>query len=168
MSASNERLILPNNQVFVVVGDVSDHGIAPALYMASARALVHVLMNEGATPTRTLATLNGFLCRDMRPRDFMTLFLGVLDPRTRTLTYASAGHNPPLLRHADGTIESLDRAGPLLGVLEVGEQEAQGVVDLVPDAGRQTSQGLQLLGATQGVLRRLPVVNGAESEGLFV
>jgi sigma-B regulation protein RsbU (phosphoserine phosphatase) len=48
----------------------------------------------------------------------VTVFLGVLDPEKQTLQYANAGHNPPMLRRASGTIESLTRTGAVLGVLD--------------------------------------------------
>ncbi|MFV1959617.1 MAG: PP2C family protein-serine/threonine phosphatase, partial [Planctomycetota bacterium] len=116
----------------LVVGDVSDHGIGPALYMASARALIHALMKTGTSPVRTLLTLNDFLCRDMGPCDFMTVFLGVLDPATRGLAYASAGHNPPLCLRRDGTLETLDKTGPLLGMLEGATYGSEQIAPLEP------------------------------------
>ena len=56
---------------------------------------------------------------------FATVFLAVLDPKEQTLRYANAGHNPPIVRRAPGTIESLDRTGPAIGLfdeLQLGEQ----------------------------------------------
>lgn len=108
----------PDGCVGLVVGDVSGHGIGPALYMASTRALVHALMGEGAEPLKVVGTLNQFLARDMPDNAFMSLFLGILDPETHVLVYASAGHNPPLLIRTRGRVEELRRTGPLLSVFE--------------------------------------------------
>jgi sigma-B regulation protein RsbU (phosphoserine phosphatase) len=85
--------------------------------MASTRAIVHAVVDRGLDASQVLGTVNGFLCRDMPEEFFLSLFIGILDPEHRTFEYASAGHNPPILRRADGTLEDLGRTGPVLGVL---------------------------------------------------
>lgn len=49
---------------------------------------------------------------------FVTVFYGILNPETCSLTYANAGHDPPFLRHTSGEVERLDHGGLLLGMLE--------------------------------------------------
>jgi sigma-B regulation protein RsbU (phosphoserine phosphatase) len=102
----------------LVVGDVSGHGLGPALLMASTRALLHSSLHTHPGPLEVMRSVNAFLERDMPDNAFMSLFLGDLDPATRRMRYVSAGHNPPLLLHADGRIEELGRTGPVLGILE--------------------------------------------------
>jgi sigma-B regulation protein RsbU (phosphoserine phosphatase) len=109
---------LADGRLALVVGDVSGHGLGPALFMASTRAVLHSLLHTPASPEQIMGTLNAFLKRDMPVGSFMSLFLGVLDPRTRTLAYVSAGHNPPLLVRRGGAIEELRRTGPLLGIMD--------------------------------------------------
>ena len=109
---------LEDGRVALVVGDVSGHGIGPALYMSSTRALIRGLMGEGRDALTVVGSLNRFLAQDMEDSSFMSLFLGVLDPSTRALSYASAGHNPPLLVRAAGGIEELGCTGPVLSVFE--------------------------------------------------
>ncbi len=109
---------LADGRVALVVGDVSGHGIGPALYMSSTRALIRGLMGEGRDALEVVGSLNRFLAQDMEDNSFMSLFLGVLDPGSRRLTYASAGHNPPILLRATGSIEELGCTGPVLSVFE--------------------------------------------------
>ena len=101
----------------LVVGDVSDHGLGPALVMASTRALLHATLASRTEPLEVIRSVNAFLERDTPPELFMTMFLGTLDPRTRGLQYVSAGHNAPLVLSPDGTLTELPRTGCPLGVL---------------------------------------------------
>ena len=104
----------PDGRVALVMGDVSDHGIAPALYMATARGLLRSMMASDVPADESLRRLNADLARDLKEGDFVTLFLGLLDPETRALSYASAGH-PVWVRSGDGEIRVLERTGCLLG-----------------------------------------------------
>ena len=83
---------LADGRLALVVGDVSGHGLGAALYMTSARAALHTLLRSHDDPLELLGDLNAYLCGDMEPSDFMTLFLGIVDPRARSLWWASAGH----------------------------------------------------------------------------
>lgn len=121
---------LADGRVALVVGDVSGHGIGPALYMASTRALIHALLGEGSDVLKVVETLNRFLARDMPDSAFMSLFLGVLDPERRLLTYGSAGHNPPLLVRASGGMEQLRCTGPVLSVFEDAPYRLSGEIPL--------------------------------------
>ena len=101
----------------LVIGDVSGHGLGPALMMVSTRALIHSALQMQPGPLEVIKGVNIFLERDMPDSAFMSLFLGSLHPETQTLRYVSAGHNPPLLLRKDGSIEELPRTGPVLGVV---------------------------------------------------
>lgn len=121
---------LADDRVALVVGDVSGHGIGPALYMSSTRALIRGLMGEGRDALTVVGSLNRFLAQDMEDSSFMSLFLGVLDPGARQLRYASAGHNPPLIVRAGGGIEELGCTGPVLSVLEDAQYRLSDPIDL--------------------------------------
>jgi sigma-B regulation protein RsbU (phosphoserine phosphatase) len=101
----------------LVVGDVSGHGLGPALLMASTRALVHASLHRADDLVEVVEGVNLFLERDTPDNAFMSFFLGSLHPPTRELRYVSAGHNPPLLLRADGEVSELTRTGPVLGIL---------------------------------------------------
>jgi sigma-B regulation protein RsbU (phosphoserine phosphatase) len=102
----------------LVIGDVSGHGVGPALVMATTRAFLRGLLSRSRDLSTVLAQLNGLLSRDVRQGRFVTLFVAVVEPRAGTLRYASAGHDPPLHRRAaDGAIVELPATGPPLAIL---------------------------------------------------
>jgi sigma-B regulation protein RsbU (phosphoserine phosphatase) len=102
----------------LVIGDVSGHGVGPALVMAMTRAFLRGLLSHSRDPSAVLAELNELLARDVRRGRFVTLFVAVVEPAAGTLRYASAGHDPPLHRRAgDGAIVELAATGPPLAIL---------------------------------------------------
>ena len=118
----------------LIVGDVSGHGIGPALMMAATRGMLHV---EAPHCVRDLGELlrrlNKQLAADAKEGTFVTLFCGLLDDRTRSLVWASAGHEPALWRHArTGRIEELPNTGLPLGVLDDSTYAQAGAVTLEP------------------------------------
>jgi serine phosphatase RsbU (regulator of sigma subunit) len=102
----------------IMVGDVADKGTAAALYMA----MIHSLTLSGAmrhrSPASVLMEVNQTILHQSPSLIYVTAFLAVVDPRTHTLQYANAGHNPPLVRRASGAIESLTKTGSAIGVFE--------------------------------------------------
>ena len=105
------------NTLGVVVGDVAGHGIAAALLMTSARALLHGMAASQPAPAQILQQLNLQLAADVRPGHFMTLFSLSLDFDQGQLSWASAGHDPALWWHADtGTLSELTGVDIPLGI----------------------------------------------------
>ncbi len=103
----------------IAVGDVSSHGIGPALLMTTARAFLRSLVRQGKDPAGVLGVMNDLLVRDMTDGRFMTMFYGVLRTADRVLEYSSAGHEPPLLvRPKEKSFEELKSAGCPLGILD--------------------------------------------------
>ena len=95
----------------VFIGDVEGHGLAAALVMAIVQAVLHVHPAGIATPAGLLMYGNRQLCSS-RIGGLVTAFLGIYEPASRRLTYARAGHPPPLLRRAaDGAVRALDAVG---------------------------------------------------------
>ncbi len=107
---------LPGNRVYVAVGDVIGHGLAAVEDMAQLRSAGRALAHQGLPPAQLLTELNGFT-RHASLGKFATMAVAILDPDEATLSYAVAGHPPPLLRQAaDGTVVRLDDGhGPVLG-----------------------------------------------------
>jgi sigma-B regulation protein RsbU (phosphoserine phosphatase) len=104
----------------LAVGDVSGHGIGAALLMASARGILRSLAGRHDYDlTQLFQALNHHLVKDTDEASFLTLFYGVLDIKSRSLHWNSAGHGPVLLyRYAGGEIEELSTTGIPLGMLE--------------------------------------------------
>lgn len=102
----------------VIVGDVSDHGIASALLMATARAFLRQRASQAGNLAEIIADVNRQLCRDVEDSGrFMTLFLGRIDPAEKILRWINAGHDPALVYdHATAEFEELGGRSLPLGV----------------------------------------------------
>jgi phosphoserine phosphatase RsbU/P len=81
----------------LVLGDVSGKGMAAALLMSATRSMVRSLAEACCTPSEVVEKLNRLMVEDFPSGKFVTMLYGVLDPASRTLTFANAGHLPPLL-----------------------------------------------------------------------
>jgi phosphoserine phosphatase RsbU/P len=81
----------------IVLADVSGKGMPAALLMSATRAIMRSLVKLHPSPSETLAQLNQTLSEDFPPNKFVTMIYGVLDARSREVTFASAGHPRPLL-----------------------------------------------------------------------
>jgi len=111
-----EYLNLPDGRLGVAVGDVSGKGPAAALVAAMLQGMFSMVAGNGAGPSETLSRLNAALCRrGIEPR-FATLTYATIAPSGR-LTYANAGHHPPLLLASTG-VTRLTEGGPMLGLFQ--------------------------------------------------
>ena len=100
----------------IVIADVAGKGVPAALLMSNLQAAVRAFAQDGAAPSAVTASVNRLLCRNMAAGRFITFCYVRIDAAQRRLTFANAGHNPPLLVHADGRIDSLAPGGTVLGV----------------------------------------------------
>lgn len=98
-----------------VVADVSSHGLGPALIMAATRRVIRTLCKYHPDPGELLTAASKDLCEDTGGMHFVTALLAVIDPDTRTMTFAAGGHDS-LLVHADGSHTRLDSSGLPLGI----------------------------------------------------
>ncbi len=112
-----DYLEFPNGNVGLVVADVSGKGIPAALLMSAFRAALKTQDLPGLGPGEVLSRLNGYVHASVDPGKFITAFLGLLDPATGELRYASAGHDPPLMLQADGDRSAVATGGLVLGIL---------------------------------------------------
>jgi sigma-B regulation protein RsbU (phosphoserine phosphatase) len=108
---------LGNGRVGVMLGDVSSHGFSAALVMALVMSAAGIHAGAGSTPDETLTALLGSLADDLASTEmFLSVFYGVLDPKARRLTYASAGHQHAFRVPERGEPERLPTTAPPLGL----------------------------------------------------
>ena len=111
-----EGLLLGDGRIALVVGDVVGHGLTAAADMALIRGMISALLHAAVEPSHIFAELTGLLSRCGSPL-LATAALAIVDVPAATLTYATAGHPPPLLQLPDGDVEILDTAnGTMIGV----------------------------------------------------
>ncbi len=92
------------------IGDVSDKGVPAALFMSMTLTLIRVIMRHTDSknnPAKALEYINQTLCQNNTSNMFVTLTLGTLNCSTGQITFANAGHTPPLCIHENNTLESL-------------------------------------------------------------
>lgn len=106
----------PNGDIAVTIGDVTGKGIDAARLMVLIRQAIRVAALDKGRPGEILDTCSRLLINEKRER-LASAFVGVLSPDGKQLRYASAGHAPPLLRLADGTIEQLELPSAPLGAI---------------------------------------------------
>jgi sigma-B regulation protein RsbU (phosphoserine phosphatase) len=100
----------------VYIADVAGKGVPAALLMSNLQAAVRAFAQEGAAPGSVCTSVNRLLCRNMASGRFVTFCYTRIDVAAGKLTYANAGHNPPLLVRANGAIDLLSPGGTVLGV----------------------------------------------------
>jgi PAS domain S-box-containing protein len=109
-------LPLAQGTLGLVIADVSGHGVGPSLLMAEARAYLRLLARSDDGPAGLLTRANAALAEDLGGGNYITMLLARIDPSSRTLSYASAGHPPGFVIGADGAVlAELRRTGPPLG-----------------------------------------------------
>lgn len=106
-----------DGRLVVALGDVSGKGIAAALLMSSLHAAVHAQAASHSTLVETISNVNRYLAENIPSNRFVTLFYAELDPKTGSLAFVNAGHNPPIIIHDSGTVEQLSSGGLPLGII---------------------------------------------------
>ncbi len=123
---------LPDGRIALAIADVAGKGVPAALLMSNLQAIFRAETSRGSGVTDIPAQANRQLMESMSGSSkFVTFFYGALDPEARRLSYTNAGHNPPLVVRADGSIEELEAGGLLLGVFPIAQYD-EGTVDLLP------------------------------------
>jgi sigma-B regulation protein RsbU (phosphoserine phosphatase) len=100
----------------LVLADVSGKGTAAALLMSATRGMLRSLVENACTPAKVLTKLNELLVDDFPSGRFVTMVYAVLDPKERTVTFANAGHLPPVLIEPQGATLLETRVGLPLGI----------------------------------------------------
>ena len=105
-----------DDQIGIVIADVSGKGVPAALLMAFLRASLRAASHIGYAPQVSMSKVNYLLWESIERNQFVTAFYGILDTTNRTLAYSNAGHNPPMLIDVDGTAHFEERGGVPLGM----------------------------------------------------
>ena len=109
-------LAFGDGRVALAISDVAGKGLPAALLMSNLQAAVRAFALDETRPHAVCTSVNRLLCRNMISGRFVTFCYLRLDTLGARLTYANAGHNPPLLLRADGGVERLGASGMVLGV----------------------------------------------------
>lgn len=111
--------LLDGDHLYFAVADVSGKGIPAALFMMCSRTILRNNAGGKMSLKEILEHTNNSLCENNKSNMFVTALVGVLEISTGRLAMANAGHNPPLLRRADGSLQLLKlRRGFVLGGME--------------------------------------------------
>ena len=110
---------LSDTTVAFLAADVSGKGIPAAMFMMTAKTIIKDLAESGLPVNEIFTRANEKLCENNESGMFVTAWMGILDIKTGILQFANAGHNPPLLKRANGDFEYLKtRAGFVLAGME--------------------------------------------------
>lgn len=102
-----------------LIADVSGKGIPAAMFMMNAKAVLKSYAESGLDVNKVFTLANEKLCEGNDAGMFVTAWMGLLNIKTGAVSFANAGHNPPLVKHADGSFEYLKvRAGFVLAGME--------------------------------------------------
>jgi serine phosphatase RsbU (regulator of sigma subunit) len=140
-----EGLLLDEGKLALIVGDIVGHGITAAADMSLIRGMMSALLHANIAPSQIFTEVTKVLIQWDSPL-LATAALAVVDIPTSTVTFATAGHPPPLLRHPDGSVERLHTAnGMMIGV----SSDVVGEIDMAP-----FPPGSQLVMYTDGLVER--------------
>jgi len=105
------------DRLMVVIADVAGKSVPAALLMATLQASLRTIAGENVPLVDLVARLNYYACaHSLNGLRFTTAVLSEYNPNSRRLTYVNAGHNAPILRRANGTLETLEAGGLPLGI----------------------------------------------------
>lgn len=110
---------LGDDRIGILIGDVADKGVPSAIFMARAHALIIAEADSHSSPGQVLRMVNKHITHLEKSTQFVTALYGLLNVKTGEFSYARAGHEPPLLLHADGEVHRLPhQPGMALGLWE--------------------------------------------------
>lgn len=117
-------LALDKNRIYLAIGDVSGKGMPAALFMVRAMTLLRMSLSKDTPFESMLPTVNRLLCENNDESMFVTMFAGLFDVTSGTLTYMNAGHNPPFFSSKGSPFDLMDLPkGMVLGINEAAHYE---------------------------------------------
>ena len=123
---------IDDHRIGFAIADVSGKGVPAAIFMAVSHTLIKATGQRDLSSCECMRTVNDILCGESVGSMFVTVFYGIYDLTTGSIDFTNAGHNPPYILHADGTVERLKSACNLvLGAME-GIPYTSGALQLDP------------------------------------
>jgi len=98
---------IDDDRIGFVIADVSGKGVPAAIFMAVSRTLIRATGIRGVIPSECITYSNDLLAKESANYMFVTVFYGIYNIKTGEVTYTNAGHNPPYLMKADGSVVQL-------------------------------------------------------------
>lgn len=121
---------IQHDQYILAIGDVSGKGTPAALLMANVQASLRAFAPMGLSLSEATGRINDLTSLNTGQDKFITFFWASLDVNTKEFRYVNAGHNPPFLLRADGSIQRLDVGGIILGLMKTFTPYQEGSVTL--------------------------------------
>jgi sigma-B regulation protein RsbU (phosphoserine phosphatase) len=110
---------IDEDHIGFTIADVSGKGVPAAIFMAVARTLIRATGIRGVSASECMSYSNALLAKESVNQMFVTVFYGIYNIRTGEVTYANAGHNPPYLMRANGSIQTLPMSKDIVaGVID--------------------------------------------------
>lgn len=151
---------IDDSHIGIAIADVSGKGVPAALFMTMSHTLLRFTGSRCLDPITTITESNNMLSKESFDSMFVTVFYGVYDVNSGELTFVNAGHNPPYLLHADGTVSELSTTPSLcLGVIDNFTYTSNKVT---------LSKGDTLVTFTDGVTEACSVGNTLYGEGKLI
>ncbi len=111
--------LIDNDHLCMVMADVSGKGIPAALFMMATKIIVASCAMLGSSAAEILTKTNEAVCSSNREQMFVTIWVGILEISTGRMKAANAGHEYPILKHADGGYELIkDKHGLVIGAMD--------------------------------------------------
>jgi phosphoserine phosphatase RsbU/P len=108
---------LDDGRLAMTLGDVSGKGIPASVLMTVAQGYLHAAITQSGDPSKVVTSLNRFLSARRSGERFLTLWVGILDPRSGILEYVDGGHGYAFLLQPDGKVVQLNPdGGPIIGI----------------------------------------------------
>lgn len=110
---------IDDHRIGFTIADVSGKGVPAAIFMAVSRTLLKATGMRDVASNVCIQMVNDMLCGESVESMFVTVFYGIYDLKTGEIDFTNAGHNPPYILHADGTVEMLkSECNLVLGAIE--------------------------------------------------
>lgn len=101
--------LLDEHHLVFLIADVSGKSIPGAMFMMRSKTIIKDMTEKKMSVEEVFSAANSYLVEGNRAKMFVTCWMGIADLRTGVLSFANAGHNPPMIRHGNGQFEPLKR-----------------------------------------------------------